>query len=116
MSSKPEPKKPSEIRDEIVKLRSQIHFNELQLKTEHERASCERLTVEIEKQAVIIRAAKAKIKTLMEQHRLAPDNILAVERQIRHCRRKLAAAENHALIRKLESVTQELNTLLKESP
>jgi len=115
MSSKPEPKKPSDIRDEIIKLRSQIQLNMFQLKTEQERASREHLNTEIKKQAVIIRAAKAKIESLMKQHRLAPDNILAIERQIQHCRRKLAAAENHALIRKLETVTQELNSLLKES-
>lgn len=113
--SKPDTKKPSDIRDEIVKLRSQINFNELALKTEIERRDRAHLKVELEKQAVIIRAAKTKIATLMQQYRDAPNNILAIERQIRYCKRKLVVAENHALVRKLESVTQELNTLLKES-
>ena len=108
-------KKPSEVRDEISVLRSAIHLSEIVIRTWVTRSDKAHYLETVSKQVAIIREARCKIKQLTTDHQDAPMKIIELQHRIAHLRKRLIVLENYALIRKLESVTTELDTVLKET-
>lgn len=108
-------KKPSEVRDEIAVLRSSIQLSELTIRTWTARADRTQYLETVNKQVAVIREARSKIRQLTADHKDAPMKIVELQHRIRHLRKRLTVLENYALIRKLESITAELDDVLKET-